>query len=147
MNKLNSTLKYGKKLIKLTAKGIILTQCSLILASNIASIFSPKIDTQKNLEEKIEFERKKIDPNNKYKISGELVMHSEGRSRKFIDGTYKIELGGFFADETTLRHELYHILDHHFEDIENKNVIRHYLEYLFLHEPQAIIYELTELKL
>ena len=147
MGHLGNVAKYGKKAISTFLVANTIYFGSLIGSGIVANVVSPKITSQTQLEQLVERERKKIDPKNNYNISANLLSEDRATSRKLDNGDYQIEIGGFFANETTLRHELYHILDNHFQDAEElKSSFRVGLKYLFCYEPQARIYQVTGLK-
>lgn len=113
----------------------------------VSGLLQPKITTQSKLEQMLEMDRKKLDASNNVMIRAALSQECIGKSTKLGDGLYEISLGGIHANESTLKHELYHILDGHFEDAENLNSeLLTALKYLFWYEPKARIYELTGLK-
>mgnify|MGYP006415659381 FL=1 len=55
-----------------------------------------------------------------------------------------IELGGLFATRAGVRHELYHILKNH---KAKSNLKEYLLEYYFIHEPQADLYQMFGIKI
>lgn len=120
----------------------------LLSLGNIISVQdnSSKITSQKQLEQLIKQERSKIDSTNNSKIEGFLVKDKSivRRSTKISDNSYTIKLNKNYANLPILRHELYHILDGHFE--KNKNFPKD-IKYFFIDEPQATIYSTTGLKL
>lgn len=119
----------------------------IVVPQKISMNGSPNITTQSQLEELIKQERVKIDPENKSIIYSKLVEEDKGISRKLSDGKYSIFLGGIGANESTLRHELYHILDGHCEDgLEDGSNLKKFVKYLFHDELQATIYQSTGLK-
>lgn len=55
---------------------------------------------------------------------------------------YMINIGGFGARRTMVRHELYHIHKGHFEHpLRRRGPVLRELHYLFIAEPQAIAYQ------
>ena len=120
--------------------------------------FSPRIQTQEQLEQYVKRERRKIDPLNSCPIIAELIPESRGRSDKLDLGTYGVKIGGSYATEAIVRHELYHILGGHI-DAANIDAAKYevlprlpakalgFTKYLFWYEPKALIYQTTGLKL
>ena len=139
-----------KKVALISTLGITLNVMhigGMIMTSTNSMINSPKITTQNQLERLVEERRKLIDPNNNYKIISELVSYNRGVSGILKDGTgYGILIGGDFANVNVLDHELYHILDHHFDNFP-KTEVGKTLKYLYWTEPQAIIYQAFGVKL
>ncbi len=147
MNGVKSTIKYGKKAISTILAANVIYFGGLIGTGLVANIVSPKITTQGKLEQLVKEERRKIDPLNNDNISANIFLEKAASSRKLGDRSYQIEMGGFFATETTLRHELYHILDGHCDDnFELNPSLKNKLRYIYWHEPQARIYQITGLK-
>ncbi len=147
MGTLNNVIGYGRKAILTFLVANAAYFGGLIGSGVVANVPSPKITSQTQLEQLVEIERKKIDPKNNYNISARLVSEDEATSKKLGQNEYEIRFGGFFANETTLRHELYHILDGHYRDADlSKDFQVGILEYLYLFEPQARIYQITGLK-
>lgn len=142
-------IKKAVKITKYTAYGLWL-YCMLGLAAPqyIVDSRSPIIPTQSKLEQLVEQERKKIDPSNNSVIRARLEPESNlSSSKKLDDGTYDIILGSTGANIATLQHELYHILDGHCDAIkETSSGTARIIKYLFWHEPQATIYQVTGLK-
>ena len=139
-----------KKVALISALGITLNVwhlCGMLMTSTYSMINSPKITTQSQLERLVEERRKLIDPNNNYKIISELVSYNRGVSGILKDGTgYGILIGGDFANVSVLDHELYHILDNHYDNFP-KTKVGETLKYLYWAEPQAIIYQAFGVKL
>jgi len=108
---------------------------------------SPKIENQAYIKKILEKERKRAGIKENIKINVFLNNGWEAYSQKIGKEEYKIILPYKDSNLSDLRHELYHIADGHFNGGETKSSIRYALEYLFWHEPQATIYQLTGLKL
>ena len=140
MSHLRNAIRYGIRAIST----LLVLGSIQFSAGIIANVKSPKINSQAQLEQLVEIERKKIDPQNNYNISATLFYRDKAKSIKAKEGDYQIGIGGFFANETTLRHELYHILDGH---CEMNPGFQQKLKYWFLDEPKARIYQITGLKL
>lgn len=120
----------------------------LIGTEFVSNNLSPKINSQIELEQLVERERKKINPNNNCVVFPILSSENEARSYRMFNGWYVIDIGGKMAHESSLRHELYHILDGHCDDVlKSKSNFQRELRYLFIYESQAAIYESTGLKL
>jgi len=82
----------------------------------ISGVASPKITSKSQLEQVIEIERKKIDYTNDCKIFSHLLKDDKALSAKIGNKTYSILIGGNGANESVVRHELYHILSGDFEN-------------------------------
>ncbi len=123
------------------------------LSSPICALRSSRINTQTQLEKLVAQERRKIDNSNNCIIYPILLPISiGGESRKLQDGVYEVRVGGDSANTIIVRHELYHILDGHFQALEGKSELdksefMRFLKYFLLYEPQARIYSITSLKL
>jgi|SRR3989344_1849573 len=111
---------------------------------HIVSWMSPKITSQAQLEQLMEKERRKIYPDDKYKIKARLSDKSEAFYR-YKGENYEIVIGGYLATEGALRHELYHVLDGHGDNDPDSNVLCK-IQYFLWDEPQASIYTVTVLK-
>ncbi len=118
-------------------------------AQSALCIRSQRIEDQSQLESKLLEERKKL----REKIKDDVIIHASldgdehtslPHSEKIKDREYKIVLTQQCSDQDTLRHELYHIADGHFEDMDRIKYIKN-IYYLWF-EAQAVIYELTGLK-
>jgi len=153
-NPIIKIMNYAGKTIK---KSLMITGLSTILClsylnllagvNEISVLNQKKINSVSQLEQLAKIERKKINSKNKSKIIYKLTSEDEGYSEKSSEDKYKIVLGGKYANESMLKHELYHILDGHFKDTERLNSgLQTELKYLFWYEPQAVIYATTGLK-
>lgn len=113
----------------------------------IRTIISPKIKTQYQLEQMIIQEKNKIKPHNNYIINGKLVSKHCAYSGKIGNKKYGLEIGGLLNSKSILRHELYHILDGHYENVGELNDFQKWAKYLLWYEHKAIIYEALDVKL
>jgi len=138
-----------RKIIKTFEKAIqrtvlaSLTYVSLLVgAEALSEINSPRINNQAQLEEKLRENGEKL----RDKINNSLKIHirkpkkdePSAGSRKIGEREYEIVLSN--ANESVLKHELYHIADGHTDSRYRL------LLYLFWQEPQAAIYQITGLK-
>jgi len=144
----------NKKITKYTSAAILITfvtgslyVAGLMGVSTISNKLSPKINSQTQLEEVVEREKKKLDPLNKFNISAKLSPRKVAVSRSLRNGKYEIEIDENYATESRVKHELYHIIDGHCDDVYMiKSKLGRNLKYLFWYEPQAVIYQSTGLK-
>jgi len=123
----------------------------------VSSALSNKIESQQQLERLLREKRKEIAPNNSAVIDAELSDDPDipSYSYKNGDGSYGIVLSKHWHNESTLEHELYHILDGHLDGSRRtrngrfvtQDGLPGFLKYFFWYEPQATIYEATGLKL
>jgi hypothetical protein len=121
---------------------------SVLLASGVAAnLTSPAIETQEQLEWVIDAEMVRLGFDNDVVVLGQLIGPDEARAIPLAENVYKVKVGGFLANETTVRHELYHICDGHLEasDILAGGFQKGFA-YLFWYEPQARIYQITGLR-
>jgi hypothetical protein len=148
------TLKKMKRYVHNCISGTLLATGVYILSlSGIQAIShskSPKIVDQSHLElkltEEVENLAGKLDPN--YLISAVLTTNQLPCYAKKVDeNKYELVISKDWASESMLKHELYHIADGH---CEGKRTLQNYLytgsKYLFWHEPQATLYQITGLK-
>jgi len=143
MNKIN----YAKKAILTIFVVAGISYWASCTAQSAFCINSPRIETQSQLESKLLEERKKL------KIKDSIIIHASldgdehttlAHSEKIKNKEYKIVLTQSCRDEDTLKHELYHIADGHFEKIDKTKGVGH-IKYGWL-ELQAEIYSVTGLK-
>ncbi len=147
-DKLKRTLNSVGKTIQTALYANGLYFATLIGTEFICNRCSEEIKTQTQMEQIAETERRKIDPKNSSMIEYELLKEDEGCSIKLSENHYKIKMGGSFANKTVLEHELYHILDGHFEESEGiKSAFLLVLQYHYWQEPQAAIYQAFGIKL
>jgi len=150
MGRLNHILRSGVRAISYPLIAGFLYFGGMFSVQTICNFTSSKIHTQAQLENLLEIERRKIDQKNGSKIYAKLSPYDIGRSLKFHNGEYGIQIGGNNATLSTLRHELYHILDGHLEGtalsskIGFQKEIRD-LKYYFWDEPKATAYQVTGL--
>ena len=108
------------------------------------TLFNKKIKSQKELEEVVSEESKKLGLNS---AEFDIIYNSNRTSIKFNDEG-KLELhiqGNSLATKPVVKHELYH-LKRDKKAIEN-NKSMNGLYYLFIAEPRATLYGLTGIKL
>ncbi|MDP3990346.1 MAG: hypothetical protein Q8Q01_04025 [archaeon] len=119
----------------------------------IGIVSSPKINSQEELE-MILTERRKLAGIEKEVVIlakidkyGNEIDHP--LSAKLGDKKYGILLGPEWGrNVNTLDHELYHIADGHCDaEMEVNNRFLRFLQYFYLHEPQAILYSTYGIKL
>ena len=152
MSTLQNVMKYGKKAIStfLVANAIYFGGF-LIGANVIHRAFSPSIKTQSELELKLEEERKRLGIKDNIIIRANLSSNPDDNSyaKKLEDNVYEINLEpevGHNLD--VLRHELYHIADGHCDDGEKvSDSFIGGLKYLYIYEPQAVLYSISGIKL
>jgi hypothetical protein len=119
---------------------------TLVGLTSLSRIFSERINSQEDLERFAGEEAKKLRMTERFKAR----FHNswEENARILEGGTYEINLGGFGARRSMVRHELYHIHKNHL--LYNKrqtNGLLKKLNYLFRQEPQAIAYEVFRLRI
>ncbi len=152
ISKMSSTVRKG--IVRL---GILLALSPLAYCGPIPYLInrdlaqSERINSQSELDEIIDSERKKIDPSSSVRIVGKINLSdcsppfnrldSIAFSERLPNGTYAICLGKRGRNKSAVRHELYHILDGHFES-GSSWFVKSFL-YFTLNEPKAIIYQLT----
>jgi len=114
--------------------------------SAIERLFSERINSQEDLDRIAGEEAKKLGMNKPFNAK----FHSSfaGSAPKLEDGTYEINIGGFAARRSLVRHELYHIHRGHSDALKDRqNDFINTLDFLFRCEPQAIAYQVFRLKL
>ena len=111
------------------------------LISGLNTIFSEKIKSQEDLERIVSEEKAKLGIDKPIKSTFFKNKFRLPRARKGENDGYEIEIGGFFSDRSTVRHELYHLFRH----VENGRKGKLY--YHLVEEPQAVAYEAFGLKL
>jgi len=139
MNYLKTTVKYGLKSLGFGVKGLAVYGALLMGTQIVSNFASQNITSQAQLEQLLQTEKKRISCNKN--ILARLVDEDETVAGKIRDGSYRIILGGFFANLSSLRHETYHICDGHTEYEPTL------LRYFFWGEPKATIYQATGLRL
>ncbi len=148
MQGLRKVMGYCKEAI-LLAGGMNLLYLGAIMTTQITTnLASEKIFTQSELERLVAAERKNINKREEYKIIARLSPETAAESGKLGPELYYLKIGGIFANKRSLRHELYHILDDHFDPgTGSASRFIQTLKYLYVYEPQATLYEATGLKL
>ncbi len=79
-----------------------------IVVNTISMILSRQINSQSSLDSEIEKEKKRLGLQD-VGIEGKLVQGIRGRFYPVADHSYVIEMGGFCANTSTVRHEINHI--------------------------------------
>ncbi len=156
MKNSNKILNNGIKIAKNTAMAVGIYTGILLMAQGISQeLMSPRINNQNQLEQILNRERKRAGINDNIIIDAKLSYDKEegSYSQRYYKGSYRIVLSpDRFSPKgsnlATLRHELYHIADGHCDDPKRFNYSKFQKEliYLFIHEPQATIYQITGLK-
>ncbi len=114
--------------------------------NGIPRLFSEKIDNQEELDRITSEEAQRLGLDKVVKAKFHKIW-KEG-ARKKNDGTYEINIGGFGARRTQVRHELYYIYRGHCDSRKRiKSNTLNRLDYFLRREPQAIAYEVFGLKL
>lgn len=122
--------------------------CGMAFTQYAVSSFSDRITSESQLEQVARTEIEELNPSFDADIDYHLTEHDAACAYKVAEGEYGVVIGGDFAEETTLRHELYHIFDGHVKKMENIEYPPvEMLRYLFYQEPQAIIYATTGIEL
>jgi len=133
----------GMKWLSIGGGTYIATLASL---NGILRLFSEKISSQDDLDRITAEETEKLGMTRQ--VTPKFHENHEESARKLDDGTYEINIGGFGARRTQVRHELYHVHRGHCDDRRRiENGLINNLDYLFRREPQAIAYEVLKLKL
>ena len=125
---------------------------SMLGASIIQKLFSPKIRNESELESVLATERTKLRIDDSIKIKAKLSENNmEGSyAVKRAQGEYEINLAPGSQNLATLKHELYHIADGHCikvvkEGEPDKMGVVELLKYLHWQEPRAVFYGTNEL--
>lgn len=114
----------------------------------VPSLFSEKIKSQNDLDRIVREEAEKLDGTKQLSARqlsarfydtgmAEVIKMGVGGNSMF----YTINLGGFGANRSIARHELYHIHKGHFGYPWGRSRLLRTLHYLFRAEPQAIAYQ------
>jgi len=155
MVNIKKTLEYTAKAIKIFTLANAVYFCGfMIVANGIHRQFAQHIKSQSGLELILKDERKKLSLKDSIKINVNLNKDKKhvAHSKKLGDKDYEISLSNDTYDITTLRHELYHIADGHFESQEKiddsfQGKFIKSIKYLYHDEPKAILYHMTGIKL
>jgi hypothetical protein len=123
----------------------------LIAIEGYASLGAEKVNAA-NLDRVMREERARLSmPND---VSIEVTFSPRfAKSQRLSDKSYAIRLSNALSDRSTLKHELYHITDGHFDSLFEDNEIGHInigraiAKFFFCHEPQAALYEAFGLRL
>ena len=134
-------LKRILKTAALTAAGLPAFLASVML-STISRAFSEKINSAERLDEIIKEESEKLGINAHLYLKGNL-SNKYAASVDFLkkSSLYTMNIGGFAAKRSVVKHELYHFKKehHHGEVDENESI---FFNYIFKEEPQAVLYSL-----
>jgi len=119
---------------------------SLTILNTVPKLFSERINSQEDLDRVVDEEANKLSMTKS--ITPKFHDFWIEASIKLDGGNYEIDIGGFGARRSTVRHELYHIHGGHLEHPWKKsNGFLRALNYIFREEPQAIVYGVFRLKL
>jgi hypothetical protein len=129
----------------------------LIGFQGYSTIISPRIESQSELELKLDENKKRLSD----KLGEDILIYPELSTKenavsyacKINDKEYKIVLSDSSSDVGTLDHELYHIADGHLKntklncnDPPKMGNFSESMVYLFWYEPQATIYQVFGLR-
>ncbi len=118
---------------------------TLVGLSGIPKLFSERIKSQEDLDRITSEEAEKLGIEEP--VTPKFHNSWEENSKKLIDGTYVINIGGYSARRCTVRHELYHIHRGHLDFMaRHESRLLRRLDYFFRQEPQAIAYEVFRLR-
>jgi len=119
-----------------------------IVGLGVASMCSERIKSNEQLERVIKEESEKLNLKNVIGIFNK--NNPEISAREYTKNICGIRIGGNYATRCDVKHELYHIYKHRpFQEKTNKKKeqILNWMKYWFLEEPQAMVYEVFEIKL
>ncbi len=157
-------IKLGVKLTKNSVRlflSAILLLCMLISLyiglligiETYAATTSDQIQTQKQLNEHLEIEKRKLNTEN-LNISAKFeIVNDTSYSTRVGENQYEIVLSKRGQNVATLKHELYHIVDGHCDDDQgvqealNIEDLKFKIKYLFNYELKAALYSFKEWKL
>jgi len=135
----------------LVANAIILGGIDILLGT-AHHIVSPKIANQERLESLLDVERKNAGIADDIEVKA--YLGNESCAEKVRDKSYEITIAKHFPfnDTCALRHELYHVAGGHCDDMHNfKNSyfgrLGNTVKFLWIYEPEAVIYSATGIKL
>ena len=113
---------------------------TLILLNGGSKLFSEKITEQEQLDDIIQEEADRLGMTKP--VKGKLWYDESIAEASATNGdNYRIDLGGMHACRASVRHELYHL----YKGDCDKQATE--IQYFFLHEPRAILYEVFRLRL
>jgi hypothetical protein len=104
--------------------------------NKISTNNSEKIKSQEDLELILAEEKERLNLNENIIVSKKYIRTSF--TTKYGDDSYSISLSSSQMNRGTLRHELFHIKDKHFD--EDSNYLIDKIKYLFYYEPKTIIH-------
>ncbi len=124
------------------------TYCGALIGGQLIAINnSPKLNPMSKIEAIIKEEKKKFGIKPDLTITVGLTESNEASATlNCINGKeqYIVKIGGYFREESFLRHELYHIFDGHLGKCPKKRLL--YTYYFFWAEPRATFYQVTGFK-
>jgi len=119
-----------------------------------ALINSPPVRDEVRLEQLIEEQREFLDVPEGWKISFKLLAEDAACSEYFGNDSFEVRIGGIYANESVVQHEMYHIADGHHKsnsrikgtplgifNIKNPITLMMTPKYLYWDEPQATVYQ------
>ncbi len=135
----NTILEYAAESTKWLVIGGALAYGTAMLSSPVSMFLSKKIRSKKELERVIDEESHKLG------LNGIVGIYHKGidEAKSYIrNGTGFIVVGGRLSKRSAVRHEAYHLYKRH-NDPERKfkNNLVDRLDYYFVREPQASLYE------
>jgi hypothetical protein len=126
--------------------GIVLAAyATLYTADFITDLTAKKIKNQRELDRIVAEEVIKYGKDDL--VSSELLDSTQDSWIQNKDGTHSIQVGGLLASRKMVRHLLTHIYEGHSATEGNKELstsLSNIAKYIFIQEPQAVIYSLQE---
>ncbi|MBS3086589.1 hypothetical protein J4422_02710 [Candidatus Pacearchaeota archaeon] len=142
---LNEIFGYAADGAKWLAIGSVAYLLGLAGLSSITRVFSERVNSQEDLDRIVKEEVEKLGITKPIKANFQTSY--AGGAKKIGEGNYEINIGGFAARRSMVRHELYHIRKGHCEKIREEIGINDLFNYLLKYEPQAIAYQVFGIKL
>ncbi len=147
---MKKTLKIIKRASLSIGVLIFVYMVGLVAAEGLADAYSEEIKGKEDLYKALSEEKARLEKCQDYEIRIKLIDESDlPYAKRICKDTYEI---GVYetTNRSTIKHELYHIEKGHTdvkapEDITEE--IQWYTTYFFYEEPQAAIYELTDIRL
>jgi hypothetical protein len=156
MSYVKRAIKCGEKAAKVIfIANIVYFGGFLIGANGVHRCFSPPIKTESELELRLTEEKQRLGLTDSTIIHAHLSQNKKENSyaKKLAPNEYEINLEPVEGHNiAVLRHELYHIKDGHLDDVKKISdsfggKIEKILKYVYINEPQAILYHMTGIKL
>jgi len=152
---MKKAINYGKKATQMfVLANFVYIGGFVMLANNIIAKLSKSLENQSELEIVLEQERKKLDIDDSTKIRARISENQDedANAQRMNSNYYKITLSPKYHTISTLKHELYHIADGHCDNlgkIPNSRAgrLKKIFKYLYIYEPQAVLYSMTGIKL